>query len=90
LRTVCPGWPQTAILPISISQIARITGMNHWHLARKATFWKWTFFYNISFYIDDFSQREQCYQHPDQEAEQKVPAPFQSLPTPRILRSLTA
>jgi hypothetical protein len=29
LRTICPGWPQTTILPIS--QIARITGVSQWH-----------------------------------------------------------
>jgi hypothetical protein len=27
--TICPGWPQTVILPISVSQIARITGVSH-------------------------------------------------------------
>jgi hypothetical protein len=32
LRTVCLGWPQTAILLISNSQIARITGVSLWHL----------------------------------------------------------
>jgi hypothetical protein len=31
--TICPGWPQTAILLISASQVARITGMGHWCLA---------------------------------------------------------
>jgi hypothetical protein len=30
---ICPGSPQTAILLISASQIARITGISHWHLA---------------------------------------------------------
>jgi hypothetical protein len=30
LWTICMGWPQTAILPISDSQVARITGVNHW------------------------------------------------------------
>jgi hypothetical protein len=29
LRALCPGWPQTAILPISASQVARITGVSH-------------------------------------------------------------
>jgi hypothetical protein len=29
----CPGWPQTVILPISASQVARITGLNHQHPA---------------------------------------------------------
>jgi hypothetical protein len=33
LRTVCPGWPWTLILPISASQAARITGMSHQCLA---------------------------------------------------------
>jgi hypothetical protein len=27
--TICPGWLRTEILLISASQIARITGMNH-------------------------------------------------------------
>jgi hypothetical protein len=29
----CLGWPQTAILLISASQVARIVGVNHWHPA---------------------------------------------------------
>jgi hypothetical protein len=29
----CPGWPQTKILPLSASQVARITGVSHQHLA---------------------------------------------------------
>jgi hypothetical protein len=28
-QTICLGWPGIAILPISVSQIAGITGMNH-------------------------------------------------------------
>jgi hypothetical protein len=42
-RTICPGWPQPAILPISISasQVARITGVSHGHLAR-VLFFKWS------------------------------------------------
>jgi hypothetical protein len=32
-RTICPGWPWTTILQISPSQVARITGVNPWHLA---------------------------------------------------------
>jgi hypothetical protein len=31
--TICWGWPQTAILLISASQVARITGGSHWCLA---------------------------------------------------------
>jgi hypothetical protein len=31
--TICLGWPWTLILPISASQVARITGMGPWHLA---------------------------------------------------------
>jgi hypothetical protein len=27
--TICPGWPQTVILQISVSQVARIIGMSH-------------------------------------------------------------
>jgi hypothetical protein len=34
-RTICPNWPQTAILPISNSQVARIIGVSHQHLALK-------------------------------------------------------
>jgi hypothetical protein len=30
---ICPGWPWTVILPIAVSQVARITGVNHWLLA---------------------------------------------------------
>jgi hypothetical protein len=40
LWTVCPGWPQTAILPISASQVARITGMSHHCLANTHSFIK--------------------------------------------------
>jgi hypothetical protein len=29
LRTICPGWPLTVILPISASQVAGITGVSH-------------------------------------------------------------
>jgi hypothetical protein len=29
LQTICSGWPQTVILPILASQVARITGMTH-------------------------------------------------------------
>jgi hypothetical protein len=32
-QTVCLGWPQTMILLISASQVAKITGVSHWHLA---------------------------------------------------------
>jgi hypothetical protein len=28
-RNYLPTWPQTVILPISISQVARITGLSH-------------------------------------------------------------
>jgi hypothetical protein len=28
--TVCLGWPWTTTLPISASQVARITGLSHW------------------------------------------------------------
>jgi hypothetical protein len=33
LLTFCPGWPQTAILLISTSHVARTIGMSHKHLA---------------------------------------------------------
>jgi hypothetical protein len=29
LWTLCPGWPPTAILPISASQLTRMTGVSH-------------------------------------------------------------
>jgi hypothetical protein len=32
LRTVFPDWPHAIILPISDSQVARITGISHQHL----------------------------------------------------------
>jgi hypothetical protein len=32
-RTVFPGWLQTTVLLISVSWVARITGMSHWYLA---------------------------------------------------------
>jgi hypothetical protein len=31
--TVCSGWFWTLILLISVSWVARITGVSHWHLA---------------------------------------------------------
>jgi hypothetical protein len=31
--TICPDWPQTSILLISASQVARIKSMSHWCLA---------------------------------------------------------
>jgi hypothetical protein len=33
-QTVCLGWPQTTSLPVSASQVARITGVSPWHLAQ--------------------------------------------------------
>jgi hypothetical protein len=36
--TICPGWLQTAILLISDSTVARITGMSHQHPAKPAHF----------------------------------------------------
>jgi hypothetical protein len=38
LRTICLGWPQTLILPISASQVARIIGMSHWCLTYTTPF----------------------------------------------------
>jgi hypothetical protein len=37
LWTICPGWLRTMILLISASQVARITGVSHQHLARVST-----------------------------------------------------
>jgi hypothetical protein len=34
LGTFCPSWLQTAILPISASQIVRITGVSHLYLSQ--------------------------------------------------------
>jgi hypothetical protein len=36
--TICLGWPQTMILLISASQIARITGVSHQHSAGACNF----------------------------------------------------
>jgi hypothetical protein len=33
-KLFCPGWPKTVILPISSSQVARITGVSHRSIAR--------------------------------------------------------
>jgi hypothetical protein len=38
LQTVCQGWPRTMILPISASEIARITGVSHPHSAEMPFF----------------------------------------------------
>jgi hypothetical protein len=38
--TFCPGCPQTATLPISASQLARIIGKSHWHPAKYIFNWK--------------------------------------------------
>jgi hypothetical protein len=32
-KTIWPGWLRTSVLLISVSQIARITGVRHQHLA---------------------------------------------------------
>jgi hypothetical protein len=34
-RTVCPDWLRTAILLVSASWVARVTGVSYWHLALK-------------------------------------------------------
>jgi hypothetical protein len=36
---ICLGLPQTMILPILASQIARITGMSHWCPELQECFW---------------------------------------------------
>jgi hypothetical protein len=38
-RTVCLGWPQTAILLISASQVTKIISVNHQHLAQNSFEW---------------------------------------------------
>jgi hypothetical protein len=35
--TICLGWPGTVILCILVSQVARITGVSHWHLTGTGT-----------------------------------------------------
>jgi hypothetical protein len=37
--TICLGWPQTSILPISASQVARITSVSHQPPAQKCNFY---------------------------------------------------
>jgi hypothetical protein len=32
-QTLCLGWLQMTVLLISASQVARIAGVSHWHLA---------------------------------------------------------
>jgi hypothetical protein len=34
LQTICLGWLQTEVLLISVSWVARITGVSHWHPAQ--------------------------------------------------------
>jgi hypothetical protein len=34
LLTICLGWLQTLFLLIFASQIARIIGVSHWHMAK--------------------------------------------------------
>jgi hypothetical protein len=42
LQTICLGWTWTANLLISASQVAGITGINHWHLALNMQDCCWT------------------------------------------------
>jgi hypothetical protein len=37
-RTICLGYPQALILPISASQVAETTGMSHCHPAKSLDF----------------------------------------------------
>jgi hypothetical protein len=37
-QTIYSGWPRTMILLISVSHVARITGMSHWYLALVISF----------------------------------------------------
>jgi hypothetical protein len=46
-RTICPGWLWTAILLISASWVARITGVSHWHTA-PGQFWTGLLFLFVS------------------------------------------
>jgi hypothetical protein len=39
LAFICLGWPRTAILPLSVSQIAKIISVSHWHLAWDVPFY---------------------------------------------------
>jgi hypothetical protein len=44
-QTVCPGWPQTTLLLISASQVARIIGRSHQYLVflnfLRLVLWSW-------------------------------------------------
>jgi hypothetical protein len=40
-QSIYPGWPQTLVIPISASPIARITGVSHRHLAGSSFSFLW-------------------------------------------------
>jgi hypothetical protein len=39
-QTIYSGWPQTSMLPISASQVAKITGVSHWRLTSLFYWWQ--------------------------------------------------
>jgi hypothetical protein len=51
--TFCPVWPQTVILPISVSQRSMIIGMRYRHLAALAIFQIRFHFFLFSFFARD-------------------------------------
>jgi hypothetical protein len=58
LQTFCPGWSWTTIFLISISQVAKVTGVSHWCPARRWHFLRLFFsyrpfphFWTLSVYI---------------------------------------
>jgi hypothetical protein len=57
LRTVCSGWPQIIILPVSASQVARIIGVIHQCLQVQpknvTRVYKWRTWEEISFNSDE-------------------------------------
>jgi hypothetical protein len=53
-RTICLGWPQTASLRISASQIAEITGVYH-HAPAAKDIDRYTDIYHLSLYIGRYT-----------------------------------
>jgi hypothetical protein len=46
-QIICPGWSWMVSLPISASQVAKITGGSHWCLAILQNFWGQYFWYSF-------------------------------------------